>query len=162
MRRIRVRVAVDASPRRVWSDVRDIASHVDWMADATAIRFASHQRTGVGTAFECDTRLGPIRLTDRMEVTEWDEGATMGIRHVGLVKGVGRFTVRRRLRGGTWFTWEERLRFPLWMGGPVGSLVAVPALRWVWKRNLRNLKSRIEGASSSRSPRRGRRRGRPA
>ena len=81
MTRVRVSVVIDAPPRRVWDEVRDIASHVDWMADARAIRFTSHQQTGVGTTFECDTGYGPFRLTDHMEVTEWDEGRTIGIRH---------------------------------------------------------------------------------
>jgi hypothetical protein len=160
---VRVSTVIEASPRRVWDEVRDIGSHVEWMADARAIRFTSHQRTGVGTTFECDTALGPLRLTDHMEVTEWDEGRTIGIRHVGLVTGTGRLTVRRRLRGGTRFTWHERLHLPWWMGGPVGGLAASPVLHAVWARSLRNLRSRIEGSAGSRRGRgRGGRRRAPA
>jgi hypothetical protein len=144
--RIRVSTVIGASPGRVWDDVKDIASHVSWMEDAVAIRFTSSRRSGVGTAFDCDTRVGPLRLTDRMEVTEWRPRRSMGIRHVGLVTGTGRFTLRRRPRGRTRFTWEERLVFPWWMGGPVGGLVGGQVLRLVWKRNLRNLKRRLESA----------------
>jgi hypothetical protein len=144
--RIRVSTLIAASPGRVWDDVKDIASHVSWMEDAVAIRFTSSRRSGVGTAFDCDTRVGPLRLTDRMEVTEWRPRRSMGIRHVGLVTGTGRFTLRRRPRGRTRFTWEERLVFPWWMGGPVGGLVGGQVLRLVWKRNLRNLKRRLESA----------------
>lgn len=136
---------IDASPAQVWDDVKDIASHVSWMEDAVAIRFTSGKRSGVGTAFDCDTRVGPLRLTDRMEVTEWKPRRSMGIRHVGLVTGTGRFTLRRRPRGRTRFTWEERLVFPWWMGGPVGGVVGGQVLRFVWRRNLRNLKRRVEG-----------------
>jgi hypothetical protein len=143
--RVRVSTVIDASPRRVWAAVRDIGSHVAWMEDAVAIRFTSRQHEGVGTTFDCDTKVGPFRLTDRMEVTEWSEGRAMGIRHVGLVQGTGRFTVRRARRGRTRFTWDERLRFPWWMGGPAGSLVAAPVLRHIWRRNLVNLKGQIEG-----------------
>lgn len=142
--RIRVSIAIDARPRQVWSRVRDIASHTDWMDDAVAIRYTSPRHTGVGTTFDCDTRVGPVRLTDAMEVVEWSEGRVMGIRHVGLVTGTGRFTLRRRRRGGTVFTWEERLKFPLWMGGPVGTRLAGPILRRTWKRNLANLKRLVE------------------
>ena len=113
------------------------------MHDAVAIRFTSRQRQGVGTTFDCDTRVGPFRLTDRMEVTEWDEGRALGIRHVGLVTGEGRFSLRPARRGRTYFVWEERLRFPWWMGGPVGALVARPVLRRIWRRNLRNLQQRF-------------------
>jgi hypothetical protein len=143
--RVRVSTVIDASPRLVWSAVRDIASHASWMEDAVAIRYTSPSREGVGTTFDCDTKVGPFRLTDRMEVTEWAEGRAMGIRHVGLVQGTGRFTVRRARRGRTRFTWDERLRFPWWMGGGAGSLVAAPVLRHIWRRNLANLKREIEG-----------------
>lgn len=150
MSRVRVSTVIDASPPRVWAAVRDIASHVEWMEDAVAIRYTSPGRDGVGTTFDCDTRIGPFRLTDRMEVTEWCEGRTMGIRHVGLVRGTGRFTIRRSRRGGTRFTWDERLQFPWWMGGFPGSVVAAPVLRQIWRRNLGNLKRQVEGPSRRR------------
>ncbi len=166
MSRVRVSTVIHASPRHVWAAVRDIASHTSWMEDAVAIRYTSAKREGVGTTFDCDTRVGPFRLTDRMEVTEWAEGTAMGIRHVGLVQGTGRFTVRRARGGRTRFTWDERLRFPWWMGGTPGSMVAAPVLRHIWRRNLVNLKREIEAPSrigrrrprSSRSSRAGRRR----
>jgi uncharacterized protein YndB with AHSA1/START domain len=144
MGRIRVSTTIDAPPARVWDDIKDIASHVQWMEDAVAIRFTSSKRAGVGAAFDCDTKVGPFRLTDRMEVTEWKPRKVMGIRHVGLVTGTGRFTLRRRRRGRTTFRWEERLVFPWWMGGPVGAEVGGLVLRLVWKRNLRNLRRRFE------------------
>jgi hypothetical protein len=146
MPRIRVATTIDAPPKSVWASIRDIGSHVGWMEDAVAIRFTSDWRDGVGTTFECDTRVGPFRLTDLMEVTEWDERSRMGIRHVGLVTGSGRFTLRRARGGRTRFTWEERLRFPWWMGGPLGGAVGAPLLRRIWRRNLRNLKRQVESA----------------
>ncbi len=116
------------------------------MEDAEAIRFTSPRRRGVGTTFDCDSRLGPIRLTDRMEVVEWREGRGMAIRHVGKVTGLGRFSLRRRPRG-TLFVWEEQLRFPWWMGGRLGAAIASPLFRVIWTRNVGNLKRLIEGAA---------------
>ena len=87
MTRIRVTTVIRAPRRHVWAAIRDVARHVDWMEDAVAIRFTSPRRSGVGATFDCDTRVGPLRLTDRMEVTEWKEGRVMGIRHVGVVTG---------------------------------------------------------------------------
>ncbi|MDP9441063.1 MAG: SRPBCC family protein [Actinomycetota bacterium] len=144
MSRIRVSVLIDAPPRRVWAAVEDIGSHVEWMQDAAAIRFTSRRRSGVGTTFECLTRVGPFRLTDKMVVTEWKAGRAMGIRHTGVVAGTGRFTLRRRLRGGTRFTWEETLVFPWWMGGELGALAGAPVLRRIWRHNLASLKRRVE------------------
>jgi hypothetical protein len=79
-----------------------------------------------------------------MTVTEWTPEWAMGIEHRGVVTGRGRFTLRRRLGGKTRFTWAEELTFPWWMGGAVGALAAKPALRAVWKRNLRRLQHLIE------------------
>jgi len=42
--RVRVSTLIDAPPERVWADVSDIVSHVEWMRDAVSIRFHSPQR----------------------------------------------------------------------------------------------------------------------
>ncbi len=142
--RIRVSTVIPAPPERVWEDLRHIGSHVEWMADATGIRFRSAQQEGVGTAFDTDTRIGPIRLTDVMVVTEWSPGRVIGIRHEGLVTGAGRFTLQPERGEATRFRWDERLRFPWWLGGPVGGVFGRPVLTWVWRRNLARLRARFE------------------
>lgn len=135
---IRVATELPASPEAVWADVRDLASHVEWMADAETIRFTSATTSGVGTTFDCETKVGPLRLVDRMEVTEWVEGSVIGVRHVGLVTGTGRFTLEPSAAG-TRFTWDEELHIPWWLGGPLASTV----LRLIWVRNLRRLRRRF-------------------
>jgi hypothetical protein len=145
MGRVRVGITIDAPPRRVWAEVEPVEHHVDWMADAVAIRFTSRSHRGVGTTFECDTKVGPFRLTDVMEVTEWRPGKVMGVRHVGLVTGSGRFTLRRARGGRTRFTWEERLTYPRWMGGAVAGVIGDQVMRRIWLGNLRRLKARVEG-----------------
>ena len=142
---VTVSTEIDRSPTEVWADVRDISTHVDWMADATEIRFTTEATEGTGTSFECDTKIGPIKLTDVMTITSWVDEAEMGVRHVGVVTGEGRFTLEglddaTRTR----FTWNEVLHFPLWLGGPIGEFVAKPILTAVWKRNLTRLKQRLE------------------
>ncbi len=144
MSRVKVATLIRASRRDVWRAVRDIPSHVEWMRDARVIRITSPRRSGVGTTFECDTRVGPLAVTDVLEVTEWRRRRAMGIRHVGRITGTGRFTLRRR-RGGTAFVWEERLEFPWWLGGRITAALAAFVLRWIWKGNLARLKRLIEG-----------------
>lgn len=144
MATIRVSTVIDASPATVWKAIEDVGSHVAWMEDAVAIRFLSPQRKGVGTRFECDTAVGPLSLTDVMEITEWRVRRSMGVRHVGVVTGSGRFTLKSARGGRTRFTWKERLVFPWWLGGPVGAAVGGEVLRLVWKRNLRNLRRLVE------------------
>ena len=76
---ITVETELDAPPNVVWSDVRRISTHAQWMHDAEAIWFTSESTEGVGTSFECETKVGPIRLSDAMEITEWvDEETIMG------------------------------------------------------------------------------------
>ncbi len=114
------------------------------MADAEEIDFTSTRRSGVGTEFDCKTKVGPIRLTDHMAVTEWREGRVIGVRHTGLVTGRGRFTVSRTRRGKARFAWDERLTFPWWMGAAPGAFVGSLVMRRIWKRNLRVLKALVE------------------
>jgi uncharacterized membrane protein len=142
--RVSVSIVIDAAPARVWEVLRDLEGHVTWMEDAAAIRFTSDRRAGLGTTFDCDTRVGPLRLTDRMKVTEWREGRSLGIVHVGAVRGRGRFSLRRARGKRTRVTWTEHLRFPLWLGGWPGSVVGGRVLRRIWLRNLANLKRTVE------------------
>lgn len=144
MPRIRVSTVIDAPPKVVWAAVEDIATHTTWMADAVAIRFLADQTSGVGATFECDTKVGPFRLTDVMEITEWKPGRAMGVRHVGLVTGEGVFTLARKGLRRTRFEWTEQLEFPLWMGGAAGGVVGSRLLKRIWKGNLRRLKQQVE------------------
>ncbi|MEW6154435.1 MAG: SRPBCC family protein [Actinomycetota bacterium] len=145
MTTVKVSVVIDRPPAHVWEELRDIAAHVNWMADAEAITFTSAVREGVGTTFDCVTKLGPLRVTDKMVVTEWKDGESIAVRHEGIVTGVGRFTLKRKRGDVTQFTWEERLMFPPRMGGAVGAAVAAPIFRRVWRKNLANLKAVVEG-----------------
>lgn len=144
---IRVERRIPASPATVWAELRRIDRHVLWMRDAAAIRFLTDQREGVGTAFVCGTRVGPLRVRDRMEVTEWSPPLAMGVRHTGAVSGEGRFLLQA-VPGGTVVTWVERLGFPWWLGGRVGAVLARPVLRWVWRRNLAGLAGLVAGEGS--------------
>lgn len=148
MTRITVSTDLDAPPERVWALLEPIERHVDWMADAIAIRFHGEQRRGVGTTFACDTKVGPIRLVDEMEITRWEPSVAMGVRHTGVVTGSGTFRLTpidlgRRTR----FTWSEDLAFPRWLGGRLGELVGGRFLmRSIWRRNLRALERLISSS----------------
>lgn len=141
-----VSIEIDATPAQVWDVVEPVEHHTDWMHDAVAIRFTSEQTRGTGTEFLCDTKVGPFKLVDRMEITEWVPAEVMGVRHTGMVTGSGRFTLEpidfgRRTR----FTWQEQLTFPWWMGGPLGAFIGGKvALGPIWRRNLKNLRRIVE------------------
>ena len=141
---IRVSTVIDRDPAEVWDTVGHIDRHVDWMLDAESITFTSATRSGAGTTFECVTKVGPVRLVDKMEITEWEPPSVMGVRHAGVVTGSGRFTLEALGAGRTRFTWVEALRFPWWMGGPVGGVVGGQVMKLVWRRNLTKLKRQVE------------------
>jgi hypothetical protein len=145
--RVSVSTVIDATPDEVWSFVEPIERHVDWMVDATAIRFDGERTRGIGTRFVCDTQVGPVKLVDHMEITEWVPGRRMGVRHDGLVTGSGRFTLEPGVAGGTRFAWEEDLRFPWFLGGPLGAAIGGrTVLPRLWRQNLARLKQLVEAS----------------
>jgi len=143
--RVYVSVVIDAPPSAVWAAVEPFERHVDWMSDADAVRYEGLQRRGVGTRIAVDTRVGPFRLTDRLYVTEWIDGAVIGVDHVGRVAGSGRFTLEPAVDGGTLFAWEEELQFPWFLGGRFGEVIGTAmVLKPLWRRNLLRLKDLVE------------------
>ncbi len=142
---LRVETTIHAPPEVVWTHLEDIASHTEWMADAVAIEFLTDRQQGEGTRFACKTRVGVLCTTDVMEITEWSPPRVMGVRHSGAVSGEGRFELLAGLADeSTTMTWHERLRFPWWMGGPLGATLARPVLRRIWQGNLARFKDLLE------------------
>ncbi len=148
MATIEIQVSIDASPKAVWAEMRHIERHVNWMHDAVSIDFLSDTTEGVGTSFLCLTKVGPLQTRDIMTITQWRENEVMGVKHIGLIQGTGLFTISPDGRGSI-ITWKESLQFPWWAFGFLGSHIASPVLRFIWKRNLKNLKSIVESAEAS-------------
>jgi hypothetical protein len=146
---ITVSIEIEAPLERVWAEVADLGSHAEWMADAESIVFLTDQRPGSGTRLRVSTRVGPIRTGDVMEIVEWVEHQTIGVRHEGLVGGRGRFTFAGD-SGSTLFTWSDSLKFPWYLGGALGAAAARPVLAGVWRLNLERLRDRIETARDRR------------
>jgi hypothetical protein len=133
----------------VWAAIERIETHVEWMADAVRIVPIGAAREGVGAAFSCETRVGPLRTHDRLVVTEWVPGRLLAVAHTGAVRGEGRFTLRAVIDG-TEFCWDETLRFPWWMGGSIGERLARPVLRRGWRADLGRLRERVESLGERR------------
>ncbi|MBI30123.1 MAG: hypothetical protein CL519_02200 [Actinobacteria bacterium] len=146
---IRITEKIEASPEVVWNAISDIQTHVEWMADASDIRITSEQTEGIGVTFDCDTKVGPLKTTDKMQITEWTPNQTLTIRHKGLVEGTGSFILEKNSDGKTLFIWEEKLDFPLLFGGRVTEFFAKPVLIKIWKKNLFRLKHLVETSERS-------------
>jgi len=142
--RIKIEVRIRAPLQLVWEMVADIRTHTEWMVDAESITVTSDCSSGVGTTFDCVTKIGPFRTIDHMEITEWIEERVMGVAHRGLVSGSGRFTLQEAGPSDTNFSWEETLTFPWWIGGRLTSIGYTPVLKAIWRGNLRRLSSLVE------------------
>ena len=119
------------------------------MADAVAITFRTEQRAGVGTEFECLTRIGPFTTTDVMTVTEWRPGRRDGHRAPRRRHRARPFTLHALAGGLTELCWDEELRYPWWMGGPVGERASKPVFARIWRGNLHRLRAKAESLSLS-------------
>jgi len=139
---VTVSTQVDAASEQVWTELADLASHPEWMNDAESIVFTSDRKRGVGTIMDVTTRIGPLRTTDVMEVTDWVEGESIEIAHRGVIKGIGRLEVVPEQETSV-VTWTEQLVFPWWIGGGLTAIVAKPFLTRIWQANLQRLAARV-------------------
>jgi hypothetical protein len=118
--------------------------HVKWMEDAVKIDILSENNSGLDTKMNVLTKVGPITLTDIITVTEWKEKESIGVIHEGIVTGEGVFYLSEIDDNKTKFQWVETLKFPFYLGGPIGEIFGGVILKYIWKKNLKNLKEIIE------------------
>ena len=92
---------------------------------------------------EVPTRVGPLRVTDIMEIYEWIEGKRMGVRHVGRIGGWGRFELSGS-HPASRITWVEQLRFPWYLGGALVKWLSRPVLHRIFRANLTRFQRWVE------------------
>jgi hypothetical protein len=117
------------------------------MSDAVRIEFDTKQSSGEGTRMRVLTKVGPFRITDVMTVVIWEPERVIEVSHQGVIGGTGRFEIGPTAPPTT-LIWSEDLRFPWWLGGPLGARLARPVLRSIWSRNLATLKRIVEESTS--------------
>lgn len=139
MPRILITMPMPASAPRVWDLLADLDTHDQWMRDAESVEITTTQRRGLGVRMDVATKIGPFRTLDVMEVTGWEEGRSIEVRHEGVVSGQGILSVEPVGDERSVVTWTEDLEFPWYLGGPITAWFARPVLRWVWRANLRGL-----------------------
>jgi len=139
---IKVSQQISLPQQQVWESIADLSSHPTWMKDAVDIEFVTSQTGGVGTIMIVETKIGPFRTNDKLEVVDWKEGHHIVVEHRGVVTGSGRLAALAD-DGATLVTWTEELRFPWWLGGRLTAWLARPFLTSIWKTNLKRLASRL-------------------
>ncbi len=140
--RIEVVIELPYPPETVWDYVSDLRRGTEWMADALSIELTTQATSGVGTAFECVTKVGPFKTTDVMTVTEWEPPHVLAVEHSGSVAGTGRFTLEPT-DDGTRLIWAERLALPLRFGGTLAEPAAKRVLRKIFKGDLHRLRAKL-------------------
>ena len=143
-KRIKVSTIINKPLEMVWDEVKIMKNHVNWMQDAAKIDFLSVNESGIDTKMKVLTKVGPFSLNDIITVTKWEEMNSIGVVHEGIVTGEGTFYLSENDENSTKFEWIEELKAPYYLGGPIAEFFGGFVLKFIWKKNLMNLKNILE------------------
>ena len=146
MSHIEVSIDISRALPDVWDAVGRLDSHAEWMKDAESIVYLGDQTSGVGTAMEVLTRIGPFSMVDRIVVNEWTPTETIAVSHHGTISGEGAFHLTET-ETGTRFVWSECQRFPLSLGERLTAIAVRPVLKRIWRSNLRMFPATLDEAA---------------
>jgi carbon monoxide dehydrogenase subunit G len=141
------------APREVvWDVLVDWEEQPRWMLDAKEVHVTSPHREGLGVELRCPTNLLGFTVQDTMRVTGWEDRRLLEVTHTGrIITGTGAFVLTSLDDGGTRITWWEEVDPPLGVVGEVGARVfALPIIRRIFRRSLRNLARRAEEVAGPR------------
>ena len=109
------------------------------MGDAERVRVLGPVREGVGARVAVRTRvLGVPLLEDVLEVTAWEPPRRLQVKHHGVVRGRGEWTLEP-VTGGTLFRWLEDMSMPPPLLGELALLAYRPLMRGTMRRSLARL-----------------------
>lgn len=138
---IEITRTLPADPEATFRVLGDLSAYGQFQP-LTRIR-ASPGPIGPGWSFVARTGVGPLSITDRMVVTQWDPGEHFTIVKIGPVLD-GSAEVHLSPDGdGTRVDWrEEIVPRPGWIGRRTG-LLTDPAMRWFLGRSLDRMAARV-------------------
>lgn len=142
---VRVTVTI-ARPRPVvWDVLADVERQPEWMRDALSVELLTPGPVGVGSRMRVPTRIGLLRTTDILEVTEFQPPERWTVAHRGLVTGEGAFTLTEESGGSsTRVAWDERLAAPLGVVGRIAMTALRPVLHRQFAADLARLRRLCE------------------
>jgi Polyketide cyclase / dehydrase and lipid transport len=125
-----VPVDVAAPAETVWQRVTDWAGQGEWMLGTRVRPTSGGDGRRLGATLEAVTGVGPLAVTDRMEIVEWTPPRRCVVRHLGpVVRGEGVFEVLPLGAESSRFSWSELLDLPLGRLGALGWPLVRPAFR---------------------------------
>lgn len=148
-RRVELTVPVDvaAPAEAVWRAVTDWEGQGDWMLGTRVAVVSEGDGRRLGARLSAVTGMGPLGVTDTMEIVEWDPPKRCVVRHTGkVVRGDGVFEVAELGAERARFLWSELLDLPLGVLGRIGWPVVRPVFRAGVAYSLRRMARRCEAA----------------
>jgi hypothetical protein len=146
-----VRVDVDATPQAVWRKLTDWEGQGDWMLATRVEVTGGGDGRRVGATLEAVTGVGPLGITDRMEIVEWTPPRRCVVRHLGrVVRGEGIFEVVPLPAGRARLLWSELLDLPFGLLGRLAWPVVAPLFRAGVAFSLRRLARQCAGQEPAR------------
>lgn len=147
-RDITLSVDIAAPVETVWGVVTDWEAQGDWML-GTSVRVTRGDGVSIGSELAATTGVGPLGVTDTMQIVGWDPPHRATVRHTGrVVRGSGVFTVLERTgpegREDSRFVWSEQLDLPLGLLGAVGWPLVRPAFALGLQYSLNRLARQCE------------------
>jgi len=140
-----VPVEVAAPADVVWRRVTDWERQGDWMLGTRVAVTSGGDGRRPGATLEAVTGVGPLAVTDRMEIVEWAPPRRCVVRHLGrVVRGEGVFEVVAVSPQTARVLWSELLDLPLGRLGALGWPAVRPAFRAGVAYSLRRLARQCE------------------
>jgi hypothetical protein len=149
MTRVELTVPVDVNvpADAVWRKVTDWNGQRDWMLATRVEVTGAGDGRHAGAFLTAVTGVGPVGVTDRMEIVEWDPPRRCVVRHLGrVVRGEGVFEVVQLDAGRSRLLWSELLDLPLGRLGRLGWSVLAPVFRAGVAFSLRRMARQCEYA----------------
>jgi hypothetical protein len=147
-----VAVDVDAPAADVWAAVTDWAGQGEWMLGTTVAVDGPGDGRALGARLVATTGVGPLVVSDPMEVVEWDPPRRCVVRHLGsVVRGEGVFEVVELGPDRAQFAWTEALELPLGRLGALGWPLVRPAFRLGVRVSLERMARRVAAGRQERS-----------
>ena len=147
MTRAELRVAVDvaAPPDAVWHKITDWTGQGDWMLGTRVQPTRGGDGRRLGATLEAVTGVGPLGVTDPMEIVEWVPPRRCVVRHLGrVVRGEGVFEVLPLGADRARVCWSELLDLPLGRLGTLAWPLVRPAFRAGMAFSLRRMARQCE------------------